>query len=154
MTKKEIETKFYLIKHEGKSYNAYYKDISGITSVFKYAGVFTISGSSCIFNNEKYKDIDSLYNAVEEYNNSLEYPSDFYDPTIRNVINESRRLDYYIKSLGFEKKDTSYHGNNIYVLYNIKDLFNKTNIDFTVKYDDSLDSLTGDISSNASLTKI
>ena len=85
---------------------------------------------------------------VFEFANKLPYPSDFYDPLCRKVSNLHRKIDYYLKSIGFTNTHFSYgYDMHDYVLNNIHP-YSKSigSITLSIKFNEKdNDDLSGDI---------
>lgn len=75
---------------------------------------------SVVFDNKSYGNVDELIGAVTTYNNTLMFPSKFYDPATIGSVNADRKIDWYLsKKLGMDRYDDLYHyQNNNYLLKN------------------------------------
>ena len=98
----------------------------------------------------KNDDINHFAQWVFEFANKLPYPSDFYDPLCRKVSNLYRKIDYYLKSIGFTNTHFSFsYGYDVhdYVLNNIHP-YSKSigSIALSIKFNEKdNDDLSGDI---------
>lgn len=96
----------------------------------------------------KNDSINHFVQWVFEFANKLPYPSDFYDPLCRKVSNLHRKIDYYLKSIGFTNTHFSYgYDMHDYVLNNIHP-YSKSigSITLSIKFNEKdNDDLSGDI---------
>ena len=94
--------RYELIEHDG-GYCLYDKQRPAKRSNAKYIGRFYISSDKkkYAFNDEYYKDVESLVAAMDAYNATLPFDVDIYCPILRNSYRIEIALYDYLESLGF-----------------------------------------------------
>lgn len=101
MTRNDLKTKYNIIgenkdimlfrKHGEKTYG------------IGYCGNITLKNGKVIFNGKTYSDLETLDNALVEWEKSLPYPVDTYCPMTRESYRtESRILWHLTEKMGFE----------------------------------------------------
>lgn len=156
--KELLSNKYTLIEHPNKGHKNFYclhdNNTTSIYSNIPYVATIKIIPKGYMFNSELYKTVEELSKAINDYNKTLEYPTDFYDPWLNDWYKEQSKLAYYIKSLGFEETNWEYFYGNEYRTYAIKDIYDIDRFRFTVSFKG--DSMKGQvfISSNNSLISV
>ena len=109
MKKDNLLTKFpedvYKLTPWDDGYLIYDKTRSTKRSVWKYLGFIKLSNNKYIFNNKEYSDPVNLIKGVEEYNTTLPFDPDIYNPMCRNNYRIEMATDDYLTSLGFKRGD-------------------------------------------------
>lgn len=93
-----------------KSYCMYDKRTSA------FVAVFSTDHDKIVFNGEKYKSVDDFLKAVEEYNKTLYFPADTYNPDYRKEAVDEMRLHGTLRECGL--KMTGGYGGDHYTLDN------------------------------------
>ena len=88
-----------------KGFRSLYKDGRFIVRV-------KLGNGKIEFNGEKYADADTLLDAVVSYTNTLEYPTETYDPDMREEYRDEARIEHIYKSFGFENIGRGFDGCN------------------------------------------
>ena len=110
----------YFVFENNGGYCLYDKQVSSKRSNYKFLGKFYISTNNkkYIFNDDEYIDVNSLILAMDEYNKTLPFDTEIYDPMYRKHCRIEYALHDYLKSLGFtmswEHNEPIYCLNNIY----------------------------------------
>ena len=101
MTRKDLQKKYNII---GENNNiALYRKEGEYTHGIGYCGNIQLKNGKIVFNNKTYNDVDSLDKALREWEQSLAWPVDTYNPMIRHRANlESRIIWYLTEKLGFK----------------------------------------------------
>ena len=94
--------RYEVIEHDG-GYCLYDKQRPAKRSNAKYIGKFYISSDKkkYAFNDEYYKDVESLVAAMDAYNATLPFDADIYCPIFKNSYRIEIALHDYLDSLGF-----------------------------------------------------
>ena len=97
--------RYDVIEHDG-GYCLYDKERPAKRSVHKYIGRFYISTDKkrYSFNDNYYKDVESLVKAMDDYNATLPFDADIYCPIFKNSYRIEIALFDYLESLGFERE--------------------------------------------------
>lgn len=101
MTRKDLQKKYNII---GENNNiALYRKVGEYTHGIGYCGNIQLKNGKIVFDNKTYNDVDSLDKALREWEQSLAWPVDTYNPMIRHRANlESRIIWYLTEKLGFK----------------------------------------------------
>lgn len=96
--------RYTVIEHDG-GYCLYDKERSAKRSNYKYIGKFYISSNKkqYAFGDKYYNDVESLVKAMDEYNSTLPFDIDIYNPLFKNSYRIEIALYDYLESLGFER---------------------------------------------------
>lgn len=131
----------YITFENNGGYCLYDKETPSKRSNFTYLGKFYISTDKTkyIFNDNPYDDVNSLILAMKEYNNTLPFSTDVYDPNYRKHCHIEYALHDYLASLGF-KMDWEH----MEATYSLDDMYGDTIccITFEVKEDTTEGSVT------------
>lgn len=94
--------RYEVLEHDG-GYCLYDKQRPAKRSNAKYIGRFYISSDKkkYAFNDEYYKDVESLVAAMDAYNATLPFDADIYCPIFKNSYRIEIALYDYLESLGF-----------------------------------------------------
>ena len=96
MTRKDIKTKYNFIG-ENKEINLYRKH-----GEFSYGagwcGTIALKNGKAIFNGKSYSDLETLDKALVEWEKSLPYPVDTYNPMYRPSAKVDSQLTYHLKN--------------------------------------------------------
>ena len=94
--------RYKVLEHDG-GYCLYDKQRPAKRSNAKYIGRFYISSDKkqYAFNDEYYKDAESLVKAMDDYNVTLPFDADIYCPIFKNSYRIEIALHDYLESLGF-----------------------------------------------------
>lgn len=145
--KKELKKLYQLIGTNSKdSLNAFcLYDLSkkGNISLHPYVGTVTIMSKGYLFNNTVYKDVLSLKEAIDTYNNTLEFSSEYYNPLLKEDYRDVLKLNTYIESLGFKRTSIAVIYSREHMDYSIQDLYNIPRFEFTVSK--KFDEFTGNV---------
>ena len=125
MTKKEkqllaaFSDKYATFENNG-GYCLYDKTRKARRSNFAFLGKFYISTNKnkYIFNDDSYTTVDTLVKAMDEYNSTLPFSAENYDPMYRKNVMVEYCLDDYLKELGFERT-----WNHMEPMYTLKDCY-------------------------------
>lgn len=126
ITRKVLSEKYNIIG-ENKDIVLYRKkeDIHYSNRGLGYCGNVQLVNGKVIFNGKKYSDIDSLDNALIEWENSLEFPIDTYNPMMREGAKLYSKIDWFLcEKMGFKTKVINWES------YYIKSF----GIDFALKF--------------------
>lgn len=134
----------------GTKYNLY--DInpnSGKSQVYRYLDTIFIDTKKGVVyqDGSAYKDIDALYKDIYEYADSLEFCSDYYDPSYRVGIKEQMCIRDYMVSLGFDTVPSRSYNSYSFVLHCHDMFFGQKTLDITVDFDE--DKTSGTINVNS-----
>lgn len=96
--------RYEVLEHDG-GYCLYDKQRPAKRTKYKYIGKFYISSDKkqYAFNDEYYKDVESLVAAMDAYNATLPFDADIYCPIYKNSYRIEIALYDYLESLGFTK---------------------------------------------------
>ena len=126
---KTIDATKYIVLKYTNSYLLYLKD-SGTYLPHKYIANFSINkgGNKFVFNDKKYTDFDLMVSDIEDYNKTLPFNCEFYNPSFRTNYFIELCLNEYLTNIGFTREMNS---------YKLKDIDGKTLciITFEVKDD-------------------
>ena len=94
--------RYEVLEHDG-GYCLYDKERPAKRSNAKYIGRFYISSDKkqYAFNDEYYKDVESLVASMDAYNATLPFDADIYCPIFKNSYRIEIALHDYLESLGF-----------------------------------------------------
>lgn len=134
----------------GTKYNLY--DInpnSGKSQVHRYLDTIFIDTKKGVVyqDGSSYKDIDVLYKDIYEYADSLEFCSDYYDPSYRVGIKEQMCIRDYMVSLGFDTVPSRSYSSYSFVLRCHDVFFGQKTLDITIDFDE--DKTSGTITVNS-----
>ena len=98
-----LEQRYLTIEHDG-GYVLYDKERSGHRNQHLYLGKFYLStnGDKYSFNNEYYTSVEDMVGAMEEYNKTLPFDSEIYNPLFKKSYMIECALHDYLTSLGFK----------------------------------------------------
>ena len=101
MTRKDIETKYNFF---GKNKDIMlFRKRGEFTYGIGYCGNITLKNGKAVFNGKTYNDLETLDNALVEWEKSLPYPVDTYCPMTRESYRiESRIIWHLTEKMGFE----------------------------------------------------
>lgn len=127
---KELINKFperYHLIVNGDGYCLYDKEAHSPRSRYKYLGFITLDTNKgeFVFNDSSYKDIESLINAINEYNSTLPFDPDIYNPSFKESYRIQMATHDYLCSLGFKSDDSD--------AYTLKDGFGQPVVSVFVK---------------------
>ena len=112
---------------------------------FSFLGKFYISTdkTSYVFNDTNYKNVESLISAMDEYNKTLPFSAEIYDPIYKKNYQIECALHDYLTSLGFEMS-----WKHLTPFYTFKDVYGEIvlSLSFEVKEDTTEGKLTRYIS--------
>ena len=159
MKLKDIKEKFYVIGEKGV-YNLYDPNV-GSSKYMNYRYLGTIHYDSktefvkvvnplhykqpdmeflCYF--DKNIHVDHLVIAIYQYADSLPFPSEFYNPNLKNSYRVMMMVTHYLKSIGFDYQGRGWNWNShIYILDGIHPFAKKDYIRLEITFDD--DKTTG-----------
>lgn len=101
MTRKDIETKYNIIG-ENKDIMLFRKR-GEFTYGIGYCGNISLKNGKAIFNGKTYNDLETLDNALVEWEKSLPYPVDTYCPMTRESYRAESRIVWHLtEKMGFE----------------------------------------------------
>lgn len=95
--------KYKTIEHED-GYLLYDTEILGKHSVHQYLGYFSIDGDKFLYRENYYTSVSDLVNAMNEYNQTLPFDIDIYNPMYRKHCMIEMALCDYIEGLGFKNE--------------------------------------------------
>lgn len=88
----------------------------------------------CFF--DKKVNVDHLVKIAYDVANSLPYPSEFYDPSYVEDYKTMMKVDYYLKSIGFEYKGRGWNwDSHLYTLDGIHPFSKKNYIPLEITFD-------------------
>lgn len=68
-----------------------------------YCGNISLINGNAMFNGKKYSDIQTLDTALREWEKSLDFPVDTYNPTYNEIYRIKYRIEWYLtEKMGFE----------------------------------------------------
>ena len=141
---------YSVFEHNG-GYILYDKKRKSSRSNFKYLGKFYISNDKTkfVFNDECYSDVTSLVDAIDEYNKTLPFDSEIYNPIVRKNCRIEYALHDYLEELGFEMV-----WKHMEAIYTLKDVYGEIicSVTFDVKEDTTEGKLTKIISGESKYT--
>lgn len=101
MTRKDLQEKYNIIGNNNDI--SLYRKQGEYDYGCGYCGNIQLKNGKAIFNEKSYKDIDSLDTALREWEKSLPWPVDTYNPMLVKRANlESRIIWYLTDKLGFK----------------------------------------------------
>ena len=101
MTRKYIKTKYNFIG-ENKDMMLFRKQ-GEFTYGIGYCGNITLNNGKAVFNGKSYNDLETLDNALVEWEKSLPYPVDTYCPMTRESYRIKSRIVWHLtEKMGFE----------------------------------------------------
>ena len=113
MTRKDIQNKYNIIGNNNDI--CLFRKSGEFTYGIGYCGNISLVKGNIIFNGKKYKDVDSLDEALIAWEKSLPFPVDSYCPMYKESYRvEARVISYLTEKLGFNRKfvnggwDTAY----------------------------------------------
>ena len=132
ITLAELKEK-YNVLGDHRSYSLYRKK-GEYTYGFRYCGDIEFCNGVAWFNDEAYINIDSLDKALREWEKSLPWPVDTYNPLLRKgAILEDRVIWYLTEKMGFKSTTKDWQS------YYIKEIGPNCNISFEVERAKDLD---------------
>lgn len=126
---------YILIEHDG-GYLLYDKTERGSHSQHQYLGKFYISnGTNCryAFRDDYYDTVEELVSAIKEYNSTLPFDADTYNPIYRKHVKIEYALTEYLTRLGLKLSSFGHEGTT----YQLSDPYGQTicSIGYEVKED-------------------
>ena len=97
--------RYEVFEHDG-GYCLYDKERPAKRSNYKYIGKFYVSSNKkqYAFGDKYYDDVESLVKAMDEYNSTLPFDIDIYNPLFKNSYRIEIALSDYLQSLGFARE--------------------------------------------------
>jgi len=143
MTRKDLQEKYNII---GDNKNiCLYRKRGEYFRGLGYCGNISLNNGKAEFNGKKYTDLDSLDNALLDWEKSLKYPVDSYNPMMReNYRTESRIIWYLEEKLGFKSARGPYTYNKY-----VKNIGPNCQLSFAIENEDeriNIISRYGDVS--------
>lgn len=107
MTRKDIETKYRFL---GKNDDIMLFRKSGeYTYGIGYCGNIALKNGKAVFNGKTYNDLETLDNALVEWEKSLPYPVDTYCPMTRESYRTESRIVWHLtEKMGFEQSKSGW----------------------------------------------
>lgn len=103
MTRKDLQEKYNIIG-ENKEINLYRKQ-GEFSYGIGWCGTIALKNGKAVFNGKAYSTIADLDNALVEWEKSLPYPVDTYNPMCRPSYKVDNQLTWYLnEKLGFKTK--------------------------------------------------
>lgn len=103
MTRKDLQTKYNIIG-ENKDINLYRKH-GEFSYGIGWCGNIALKNGKAVFNDKAYSTIEELDNALVEWEKTLPYPVDTYNPMLRKSYKVEAQLIWYLtEKLGFKDK--------------------------------------------------
>lgn len=100
MTRKDLQEKYNILGNNNNI--SLYRKKGEYTSGFGYCGNVKLNNGTVSFNKHRYSDIESLDKALREWEASLPWPVDTYNPLIRGGACLQDRIMWYLtEKLGF-----------------------------------------------------
>lgn len=129
--------KYHAIEHNG-GFLLYDNTRQGKRSNVLYLGKIFLStdGKKYVFNDDYYESVDTLVKAIEDYNATLPFDADVYNPIYRKNYKIECILHDYLDSLGFKH---SYSSSD--TLYSLPDAYGQAIV--LMKFDVKEDSEDG-----------
>jgi hypothetical protein len=126
------DTHYSVMEWEG-CYTLYDKDIKGKETNSIYVGSFKLSQDNkrYVFNGNEYTDIESLVSAMWEYNKTLPFNHELYNP----VYNESYRFQSFLVDY-LTRIGLKYNRSNKYLHYTLNDIYDRGVVDIIVVVND------------------
>lgn len=101
MTRKDIQEKYNFIGDNNDI--SLYRKKGEFSYGMGYCGNIALKNGHAVFNGKTYKDIESLDNALVEWEKSLKFPVDTYNPMTREAYRVECRLVWYLtEKMGFK----------------------------------------------------
>lgn len=141
MKAQDLKDAYYAVRIDGR-YDLYDKDPkSGSRSCHKYLGsvVYDSKNQSVMFNSQRYTTIQALDNALKEWEKSLPFSVENYNPMFNGKYRTEQCLRDYLEGIGFV--DNGFDGftkSMMYILNHYNPYFSKqVAVEMLVKVDDS-----------------
>ena len=106
MKAQDLKDAYYAVRIDGR-YDLYDKDPkSGCRSCHKYLGsvVYDSKNQSVMFNGQRYTTIQALDNALKEWEKSLPFSVENYNPMIREEARAGMCISEYLERISMERK--------------------------------------------------
>lgn len=106
MKAQDLKDAYYAVRIDGR-YDLYDKDPnSGSRTCHKYLGsvVYNSKSQSVMFNGKRYTIIRELENALKEWEESLPFSVECYNPIIREEARTRMCISEYLERIGMERK--------------------------------------------------
>lgn len=141
MTRNDIKTKYNFIG-ENKDMMLFRKS-GEFTYGIGYCGNITLKNGKVIFNGKTYNDLETLDNALVEWEKSLPYPVDTYCPMTRESYRtESRIIWHLTEKMGFERSKSGWEsgpyvrsiGPNSQLRFNVRQDLENEKVDITSQF--------------------
>ena len=113
MTRKDLQNKF---KFYGNNSDIYLYTKEQTKRGLGYLGSISLVNGKARFNGKSYGDVESLYAALKEWGDSLEWPVDTYNPMLNERYRLTDRIDWYLEEkLGFTNDRSTWDRGSRYV---------------------------------------
>ena len=101
MTRKDLIEKYNIF---GRNENiSLYRKKGEFNFGAGYCGNISLINGNAMFNGEKYSDIQTLDTALREWEKSLDFPVDTYNPMYNEIYRVKDRIEWYLtEKMGFE----------------------------------------------------
>ena len=107
MNRKGLQEKYNILGNNDNI--SLYRKQGEYTRGIGYCGSISLKNGKAIFNNKSYNDIESLDKALREWEASLPWPVDTYNPLFRKgAALEDRIVWYLTDKLGFERSTSNW----------------------------------------------
>lgn len=141
MKAKDLKDVYYAVRIDGR-YDLYDKDPkSGSSSCHKYLGsvVYDSKNQSVMFNGQRYTTIQALDNALKEWEKSLPFSVENYNPMFNEKCRTERCIGDYLQSIGFvDYGIDGFTKSLMYILNHYNPYFSKqVAVEMFVKVDDN-----------------
>lgn len=141
MKAQDLKDAYYAVRIDGR-YDLYDKDPkSGSSSCHKYLGsvVYDSKNQSVMFNGQRYTTIQALDNALKEWEKSLPFSVENYNPMFNEKYRTERCIGDYLQSIGFVYNGCDgFTKSSLYILNHYNPYFSKqVAVEMLVKVDDS-----------------
>ena len=112
MTRKDLQEKYDIFGENNDI--CLYRKKGEYTRSIGYCGNISLKNGKAVFNGQTYATVSELDNALREWENSLPYPVDTYNPMKREICRVEEQIIYYLTDvLGFELSSRDW--NTLYV---------------------------------------
>lgn len=140
MTRKDIQEKYNFIGDNNDI--SLYRKKGEFSYGMGYCGNITLKKGNAVFNGKTYKDIESLDNALVEWEKSLNFPVDTYNPMTKESYRvESRLIWYLTEKMGFKSMYSDWNhyyakdiGPNFQLRFDIKQHFEHEKVQISTTF--------------------
>ncbi len=127
MTRKDLQTRFHIFGNN-KDISIYNKERT--EKGMGYRGNISLVRGKAVLNGKSYKTLDELDNALTEWEKTLEWPVDTYNPMLNDTWKLESRLIWFLEEkLGFKQEHSNWE-----VLY-----VRKIGDDYAIRFEISRD---------------